>query len=97
MIVSFNDEGTRDIWHGDDTRAARRTCPSTLWPVAFRKLLLLDRAERLEHLRVPGGNQLERLEGDRAGQYSIRINRQYRVCFWWIGAGAAAVEIADYH
>ncbi len=97
MIVSFKDEGTRDVFEGNDTRDARRTCPPPLWPVAHRKLQIIDRAQRVGQLTVPGGNQLERLKGSRAGQYSIRINRQYRICFWWTEEGAVAVEIVDYH
>jgi len=62
-----------------------------------RKLLLVDAAESLDDLRVPPGNRLEKLLGDRAGQYSIRINDQYRVCFRWQGSDAHDVEIVDYH
>ena len=63
----------------------------------MRKLLLVDAAESLDDLRVPPGNRLEKLAGDRAGQYSIRINDQYRVCFRWQGGDAHDVEIVDYH
>ena len=63
----------------------------------MRKLLLVDAAESLDDLRVPPGNRLEKLAGDRAGQYSIRINDQYRVCFRWHGSDARDVEIVDYH
>lgn len=97
MIVSFKDKGTRDVFEANDTRDARKTCPPTHWPVAVRKLQLIDRALELRHLTTPGGNQLERLVGNRAGQYSIRINLQYRICFWWTDEGATAVEIVDYH
>ena len=65
--------------------------------MANRKLLIIDAAETLNDLRVPPGNRLEQLRGDRAGQYSIRINDQWRVCFSWTAAGAADVEIIDYH
>ena len=65
--------------------------------VARRKLLQLDIAGRLDDLRIPPGNRLEALRGDRAGQYSIRINDQFRVCFIWTEAGPEAVEIVDYH
>jgi proteic killer suppression protein len=65
--------------------------------VARRKLRQLQIAGRLEDLRVPPGNRLEALKGDRAGQYSIRVNDQFRVCFRWTAAGAADVEIVDYH
>jgi proteic killer suppression protein len=64
---------------------------------ALRKLLLLDAAESLHDLRVPPGNRLEKLAGDREGQYSIRINDQWRVCFLWKDGGAHDVEITDYH
>ena len=65
--------------------------------VERRKLLYLHQARRLEDLRVPPGNRLETLKGDRAGQHSIRINDQWRICFRWIGGDAADVEIVDYH
>ncbi|RMI20442.1 MAG: plasmid maintenance system killer protein, partial [Calditrichaeota bacterium] len=68
-----------------------------LWKVAVRKLDLLDAAETLDDLRVPPGNRLEALKGDRAGQYSIRINQQYRICFVWRENSAEDVEIVDYH
>ena len=63
----------------------------------MRKLAMLNRAERLDDLRVPPGNRLEMLKGNRAGQYSIRINDQYRVCFLWTSHGPMEVEIVDYH
>lgn len=65
--------------------------------VAMRKLAMLNRAGRLDDLRVPPGNRLERLKGDRAGQHSIRINNQFRVCFIWTAEGPKDVEIVDYH
>jgi len=65
--------------------------------VALRKLAMLDAAELLEDLRIPPGNRLEALKGDRAGQYSIRINQQWRICFIWTAAGPEDVEIVDYH
>lgn len=64
---------------------------------ALRKLLILDAAERIEDLRVPPGNRLERLKGKRNGQYSIRINDQWRICFRWSNGQASDVEIVDYH
>lgn len=97
MIVSFKDEGTRDIWEEEDTREARKTCPRILWTVARRKLLALDSARNLDELRRPPGNRLERLVGDRFGSCSIRINDQWRICFRWEPQGAAEVEIVDYH
>jgi proteic killer suppression protein len=71
--------------------------PQNLQSVMHRKLLMLDAATRLEDLRVPPGNRLEALQGDRKGQYSIRVNQQWRVCFLWTASGPAAVEIVDYH
>ena len=65
--------------------------------MAYRKLLMLDAAETLADLRVPPGNRLEALKGDRAGQHSIRVKDQWRICFTWTPAGAADVEITDYH
>ena len=97
MIRSFADRGTEDIFDGADTRAARATCPKLLWPIARRKLDQLNRVRALAELAVPPGNRLERLRGDRAGQYSIRINEQYRVCFRWENGYADEVEITDYH
>jgi proteic killer suppression protein len=97
MIVSFGNPGTLDIFNGVSSRAARRTCPETIWTVARRKLVQLNAVTRLESLSVPLGNRLEALRGDRAGQYSIRINDQYRICFRWMGADAEGVEITDYH
>lgn len=97
MIWSFQDAGTEAIFYGKNTAAARRTCPQSLWKVASRKLDQLDSVSTLEELRVPPGNRLEALSGDRAGQHSIRINEQYRICFVWTERGPASVEIVDYH
>lgn len=97
MIVSFRKKGTEDIFNGVNSRAARATCPQTIWKVAQRKLVQLNAVTLLESLAVPPGNRLEALKGSRAGQHSIRINNQYRLCFRWIGADAADVEITDYH
>ena len=97
MIASFGDQGTVDLFNGRDTRAARRSCPAALWRVARRKLDQLNAATRLETLRVPPGNRLETLSGDRAGQHSIRVNDRYQLGFRWREAGAEAVEIVDYH
>lgn len=74
-----------------------RRCPVALWPVARRKLDQLNRVRDLAELRVPPGNRLERLRGDRQGQYSIRINEQYRICFRWEDGHADQVEVTDYH
>jgi len=97
VIVSFAEVGTEDLFHGRDTRAARRVCPTSLWTIARRKLDLMNAAVSLASLRVPPGNRLESLKGARAGQFSIRINDQFRICFDWTEAGPADVEIADYH
>jgi proteic killer suppression protein len=93
MVKSFRDPQTEGLFKG---HRARRL-PSELQRVARRKLLLLDAASRLESLRVPPGNRLEALRGERRGQYSIRINDQWRICFCWRDGDAYQVEIADYH
>ncbi len=97
MIQTFKNSGTEDIFNGRDTKAARRVCPSSLWRQAARKLDRLNYVISLDQLRTPAGNQLEALRGDRAGQFSIRINNQYRICFTWNDGGADEVEIVDYH
>jgi len=97
MIHSYKNAGTEDIFNGKNTPVARRTCPQSLWKVAARKLDQLDSVESLEDLRIPPGNRLEALSGDRQGQQSIRINDQYRVCFVWTEIGPDEVEIVDYH
>ena len=97
MILSFKDVGTQDIFNGENTKSARKTCPQTLFDVAFRKLDQIDSAVELNDLRVPPGNRLEALKGDLTGQHSIRINDQYRICFIWTNSGAIEVEIVDYH
>jgi proteic killer suppression protein len=97
MIESFVGQATEDIFNGVNSTGVRRLLPRTLWAVAFRKLDQLDSATVLDDLRVPPGNRLEVLKGDRVGQFSIRINDQYRICFEWLGSSAANVEIVDYH
>lgn len=97
MIRSFRNRGTEAIFDGLDSPAARKTCPSAAWPVARRKLDQLNRGRDLQELAVPLGNHLERLHGNRSGQYSIKINDQYRVCFRWENGYADDVEITDYH
>lgn len=96
-ILSFADEGTEDVFNGEDSKAARRTCPRNLLSVARRKLEQMNAVVSLADLRFPPGNQLEALKGDRKGQHSIRVNDQYRVCFTWTQAGPKDVEIVDYH
>ena len=93
MIRSFRDKETEKVFR----REASRKFPSVLQLQAQRKLLILDGAEALQDLRIPPGNRLEKLRGDREGQYSIRINDQWRICFRWADGGADDVEIADYH
>mgnify|MGYP001608682954 CR=1 FL=1 len=97
MIRSFADGATEDLFNGIDSRRARRACPKALWPVARRKLTQLNRVRGLGELNVPPGNRLERLSRNRAGQHSIRINDQYRVCFRWEDRYADDVEVTDYH
>jgi proteic killer suppression protein len=97
VIRSFKDRGAEDIFYGRNTKEARRSCPQSLWSVALRKLDQLDSAEGLDDLRIPPGNRLEALSGDREGEYSIRINDQYRICFIWTENEPAEVEVVDYH
>lgn len=96
MAIEFRDRGAADVFDGKASKAARRVCPSELVDRAREKLFLIDDAEALEDLRSPPGNRLEALKGDRKGQYSIRINGQYRICFRWTEQGARDVEIIDY-
>ena len=93
MIVSFADKETEQFWHTGKSRKI----PADVQPRAFRKLQLLDAATELEFLRIPPSNQLEKLLGDRKQSYSIRVNRQWRICFVWRDNEAHAVEFLDYH
>jgi len=93
VLRSFADKETERIWK----RERSKLFGPDLQRAAYRKLLLLDAAENLSDLRVPPGNRLEKLKGNRRGQHSIRINQQWRICFRWTDAGAADVEIVDYH
>ena len=98
MIESFKNQGTQDIFDGIDSKAARKNCPQSLWKIAASKLDLLDSAVDLEDLKIPPGNRLEALKGNRQGQLSIRINDQYRLCFRWSDTGnVSEVELVDYH
>lgn len=92
MIKTFKCADTQALWKGD--RVGRF---ANIAAVARRKLMQLEIAGRLDDLRVPPGNRLEVLKGDRAGQHSIRVNDRFRVCFRWTAAGAEDVEIVDYH
>lgn len=91
-ILSFRCADTESLFHGQRTRRF-----VNIESVAMRKLAMLHRAASLEDLRIPPGNRLEALAGDRAGQHSIRVNDQFRVCFVWTGHDARDVEIVDYH
>ncbi len=97
MIKSFNDKGTEDIFNRKRSREARRTCPENIWRVAQRKMDQLNAVVTLNSLRIPPGNRLEALKGERIGQHSIRINDQFRICFVWSDDGPERVEITDYH
>ena len=81
MIRSFRNRGTENIFDGIDSPAARKTCSKTVWLIAMRKLDQINRVRDTGELAVPPGNRLERLRGNRNGQYSIRINDKYRICF----------------
>lgn len=93
MIVSFGDAETENIWNGERSRRL----PGDIQAVALRKLRLINAARRIEDLRVPPGNRLERLKGSRADQWSIRINDQWRIVFNWTQGGAENAAIVDYH
>ena len=96
MILEFGDQATADIFHGENTKAARRI-PPVVWRVAGRKLDLLNAAHELHDLKVPPGNRLEALRGTLAGFHSIRINDQFRIIFIWADGNAKDVQITDYH
>ena len=93
MIHSFGDRDTERLFR----REPVRRFPAELQRTMLRKLGIVDAAEQLEELRVPPGNRLEKLKGARAGQYSLRINDQWRICFRWKDGNAYDVEIVDYH
>ncbi len=97
MIRSFKDQATEDLFYGRPTKLARRTLPQSLWRQGGKKLDALAAADILEDLRIPPGNRLEVLKGDRKGEHSIRINDQYRICFRWTPNGPEDVQIVDYH
>lgn len=97
MILSFANQATEDIYNGKNTSDARRLLPRNLWKIAVRKLDQIDVSVSLDDLRVPPGNRLEALKANRTGQYSIRINNQYRICFVWKETDVSEVEIVDYH
>jgi len=93
MIASFRDKETEKLWRSGRSRQL----PADLELRAFKKLAVLNAAVTLDNLRVPPGNQLEALRGNRAGRHSIRVNDQYRICFAWRDGNAFEVEIVDYH
>lgn len=93
MIRSFRDAATEALFGG----RLPKGYPADVFKVARRKLEMLNAAARLDDLRIPPGNRLEALSGDRAGQHSIRVNDRWRVCFIWTDAGAEQVEFVDYH
>jgi len=93
MILSFHSEATETIYRGYKTP----DLPADIQKVALRKLQQLDIAKKLDDLRIPPGNRLEPLKGNRRGQHSIRINDKYRLCFIWTEGGIEDVEIVDYH
>lgn len=93
MIKGFADKETEKIYRQEFSKKL----PHTIQRIALRKLMMIDAAERIDDLRIPPANHLEALHGNRKGQYSIRINAQYRICFVWTGHDAVHVEIVDYH
>jgi proteic killer suppression protein len=93
MLRSFRDKDTERVWQRKQARKLDEATQRT----ALRKLLILDAADAIGDLRVPPGNRLEKLKGDRSGFYSIRINQQWRICFRWTAAGPEDVEIIDHH
>ena len=93
MILTFADNETELVWRGEFSRRL----PSQIQGVARRKLRMLNNARVIDDLRIPPANRLEKLAGDRAGQWSMRINDQWRLCFVWTGSNAEQVEICDYH
>ena len=93
MIRSFKDKETEKVF----ARILSRKLPQSIQQTAYRKLRMINNSIDLEDLRLPPANRLEKLKGDREGQYSVRINKQWRICFEWLDGDAYSVEIADYH
>jgi proteic killer suppression protein len=93
MILGFRDRETEQVWRGE----LSRKLPREIQQVARRKLRMLNNAKTLQDLRVPPANRLEALKGERKGQWSIRVNDQWRICFVWNDGNASEVEIVDYH
>lgn len=93
MLQSFSDEDSARVWRRERVRKFH----PEIQRLALRKLLILDAAESIQDLRIPPGNRLEKLSGKRSGEYSIRINDQWRICFRWTKAGPDDISITDYH
>jgi len=93
MIVSFHDKETEKIWN----QQYSEKLPRDIQRIGLRKLIIINRAKDLNDLKIPPGNKLEQLTGNRQGQYSIRINDQFRICFYWENGTESLVEITDYH
>jgi proteic killer suppression protein len=93
VIKSFRDRETQKVYD----RAASRRLPEDIQQIALRRLRMINNARSINDLRIPPGNRLERLGGNREGQYSVRINEQWRICFAWRGGNSYDVEITDYH
>ena len=93
MIVSFASRETERIWNQEFSKRY----PPAIQSVMLRKLIILHKSVSLEDLRCPPSNRLEKLKGEREGQYSIRVNDQYRICFRWQNGNASSVQIVDYH
>ena len=93
MIKSFRDKETEKVF----SRLHSRKLPQSIQQTAYRKLRMINNSIDLEDLRLPPANRLEKLKGDREGQHSIRINKQWRICFEWADGDAYNIEIADYH
>jgi proteic killer suppression protein len=93
VIRSFRGKDAEAIWQ----RRFIKSLSPELSTLAYNKLVLINSAEAINDLRVPPGNRLEKLAGDRAGQYSVRVNDQWRICFTWSAGGASNVELVDYH
>jgi len=93
VLQSFSDKDAERIWR----RERSRKLDQPTQRAALRKLLIMDAADTVEDLRIPPGNRLEKLRGDGRGQYSVRVNQQWRICFRWTAAGREDIEIVDYH
>jgi len=93
MIKSFKDKETEKVY----SREGSNKLPQNIQQVALRKLRIINNAKSLNDLRIPPANRLERLKGDREGQFSVRINDQWRICFLWQDGDAHEIEITDYH